>query len=79
MMEIKCYKSTVIALHFISFQPGGRLVQGQVFRSRFVESRFGKGPNCPASLQINGSARPRSIMSAPQMTRSKVLPTQFRY
>ena len=31
MMEIKGYKSTLIASHLISFQLGGRLVQGQVF------------------------------------------------
>ena len=47
MMEIKCYKSTLIALHFISFQPEGALAQGRVFRGGFAEGRFGKGPNCP--------------------------------
>ena len=42
MMEIKCYTSTLIALHFISFQPEGRLVQG-----RFAEGRFGQRPIWP--------------------------------
>ena len=35
MMEIKHYKSTLIALYFLT---GGR----------FTEGRFGKGPICPA-------------------------------
>ena len=45
MMEIKCYKSTLITLHFIF------LTWGPTFPGvEFLRGQFAKGPNCPVPI-----------------------------
>ena len=50
MMEIKCYKTTLIELHFIFFNQEADLPRAEFLWGRFAEGRFGKGPNCPVPL-----------------------------
>ena len=54
MMEIKCYKSPLIALQYI-FNLGADLPRAEFLGGRFAEGRFGKWPNCSVPIDKSES------------------------
>ena len=50
MMDIKCYKSTLIALQFSFFNLEADLPTAEFLGCRFAKGQFGKGPNCPVPV-----------------------------